>query len=248
MVNNDLQLFELLSKYGFSGNALFNIIDELQFEKVNINNADKVLSVLKDIGILESTKVQQKIAKIIKDCEYDDLLDVKEVLDAAGYNSRAILERAGSILFDASKAKLEGIIAALNNLNLDTEKILIACGTLFRQSSAQKVKDIASVLKKHKVPVDVINQCTTMLVKNAAQEMDDVLFILEDHFGSSYIHLVTNCPYILAKGREKINSILCNHRGFRRFLLSHRGIFPVIWLTKRELRGFLWENVPHRSN
>ena len=39
MVNNDLQLFELLSKYGFSGNALFNIIDELQFEEVDINNA-----------------------------------------------------------------------------------------------------------------------------------------------------------------------------------------------------------------
>lgn len=89
MKNNDLQIFELLNEFGFSRKAIFDVIDEIGNQYIDFSNARQVLQVLKGIGILEEKNIQKKIAKILAQCEYANLVAIQDTLDASGYNSKA---------------------------------------------------------------------------------------------------------------------------------------------------------------
>ena len=82
------KLMNVLSQYGFSMDEIYDITDNLQYKNIDVDNASKVLNLLKSCDILNKNSIKKKIAKIIEKCQYNDLLDIKEILDGKTYDTK----------------------------------------------------------------------------------------------------------------------------------------------------------------
>ena len=194
-------IVSLLQKYQFSEIEITKILEKKPKKDFDLENTNLILGTLKEYDVLSKQKIRNKIAKILKVCQYNNLIAIEEILESKGYDVKEILSRAGSILFKANKQKLEEVIEVLENTNLDVEMIITKCSNLFKNASVNKIKSIIYLLQDNGIDVRLIEKCTSVLVGNSASEMYEVMAVLKEYFPFNYKNIILECPVILSRAK-----------------------------------------------